>query len=189
MTLEEILAVYNGSNGEATRAMYERLTAIGPRGDLAVNLFRAHKTSHRAKKYRGGNGRGSFRGQSYDTKQWSIGNICRLLVANGEAWRYTWGWGRDEKAIGFEHVLYVDIPPGQVSYHSEYRGDGPDYSGKWDGVINAGADRISRYCAMLFAADSLAGDVGPPPECPGHVASDEDPKVCARCGVHINEIV
>lgn len=24
--------------------------------------------------------------------------------------------------------------------------------------------------------------------CPGHVASERDPKVCGRCGVHINEL-
>jgi hypothetical protein len=25
-------------------------------------------------------------------------------------------------------------------------------------------------------------------DCPGHVASDDNPKVCARCGVHIDEL-
>lgn len=24
--------------------------------------------------------------------------------------------------------------------------------------------------------------------CPGHVASDADPKICGRCGIHINEL-
>lgn len=24
--------------------------------------------------------------------------------------------------------------------------------------------------------------------CPGHIASENDPKICARCGVHINSL-
>jgi hypothetical protein len=30
--------------------------------------------------------------------------------------------------------------------------------------------------------------VKPSEECPGHVASEADPKICGRCGVHINEL-
>lgn len=25
-------------------------------------------------------------------------------------------------------------------------------------------------------------------ECPGHIASEQDPKVCARCGTHIDSL-
>ena len=28
----------------------------------------------------------------------------------------------------------------------------------------------------------------PEQDCPGHVATDHDPKVCARCGVHIDDL-
>ena len=55
-----IHAIYEGSNGDATRALYEHLQTLGPAGVIALNLFRAQKCSTRAKLYRGGNGRGSF---------------------------------------------------------------------------------------------------------------------------------
>ena len=42
-----ILTVYEASNGDATRALYERLEALGPVCVVAVNLFRAHKNSSR----------------------------------------------------------------------------------------------------------------------------------------------
>jgi hypothetical protein len=58
--------------GEATKALYARLEACGVQGFLAVQLFRACKSSERAKVYRGGNRQGSYRRQAYDRKQWSL---------------------------------------------------------------------------------------------------------------------
>lgn len=146
----EVRAVYDGSDGEATKALYARLEACGPLGVVATNLFRAMKTSARAKRYRGGNGKGRYRDQAYETKQWSIDNLCRELVAN-DGLALSWGWGRDERAIGFEDVLYVDLPTGQVSFHSERRRDGPDYPGDWDGAREIGGARVCAFCADVLA--------------------------------------
>ena len=84
----------------------------------------------------------------HDTKQWSLDNLVRVLVAQDLGIRF--GWGRDEKAVGFENVLYVDTPMGQMSFHTERRGDGPDYPGVWDGAAKSGPDRICRWCEMLL---------------------------------------
>ncbi len=151
----EVFAIYNGSNGDATKALYAKLEAIGPRGIIAMNVFRAAKASERAKKYRGGNGGGSYRAQAYQKKQWSMDNLCRILVAEADAIGVRFGWGFDSVTIGFEHVLYVDLPTGQISFHTERRGDGPDYPDKWDGVRRAGPDRICRYVSHVLIAASV----------------------------------
>ena len=122
MNYLEISLVYNGSNGDATRALYAKLEKVGPLGVVALNLFRALKTSSRAKLYRG---RG-YKDAAYDTKTWSLDNLVRVLIAQDDL-GIGFGWGRDEKAVGFENVLYVEIPTGQMSFHTERRGDGPDY--------------------------------------------------------------
>src|SRR5689334_7177425 len=90
---DDILAIYNGSNGDATKAVYVELEAIGPIGVVAVNLFRACKTSGRAKVYRGRH----YKGAAYDTKQWSMENLARVLSDHCEALGIVWGWGLDEK--------------------------------------------------------------------------------------------
>lgn len=142
---------YNGSNGSATVAVYERLKAIGPRGEIAMNLFRACKCSERAKQYRGGNAQGSYRSQAYARKDWSIGQLADILAQHAEREGITWGWGWDDKAPGFESVLYVDLPEfGQVSFHNRVRHAGPDYTKPWDGIRGLGASRIIRFaCAVL----------------------------------------
>lgn len=150
-TIERVAAVYAGSSGERTRALYADLAAIGPRGALAVNLFRATKTSARAKLYRGGNSKGRYRQQAYETKQWAMDNLTAMLGEHAEELGITWGWAIDQKAEYHRWVLYVDLPTGQVSWHTENRGVGPDYVGHWDGMKGHQADRICRWCARLLA--------------------------------------
>ncbi len=145
MKYVDIAIVYNGSNGDATKALYAKLEKVGPLGVVAMNLFRALKASSRAKVYRG---RG-YRDAAYDKKAWSMDNLCRVLVAQ-EDLGIEFGWGRDEKAVGFENVLYVDIPTGQMSFHTDRRGDGPDYPGAWDGAEKTGPERICRWCELLL---------------------------------------
>lgn len=152
MTFDEILAVFSGSDADATKALYARLLTFAPRGLVAVNLMRASKASERAKKYRGGTRGGpSYRTLAYDKKDWAIGELCRALVGNPDV-APSWGWGRDENTRGFEDVLYVDIPgAGQVSFHVSYRKDGPDYPGAWDGIKGVGARRIARWVEAILA--------------------------------------
>ena len=46
----DIAVVYDGSNGDATRALYAKLEKVGPLGVVALNLFRALKTSSKSGK-------------------------------------------------------------------------------------------------------------------------------------------
>jgi len=148
-SFDQILAIFNGSNGEATKTMYVELDAMGPIGIIAVNLFRACKTSSRAKNYRGRR----FKGAAYDTKQWSMDNLVKVLSEHGDALGIRWGWGLDEKQEFHKWVLYVDTPRmrGQVSFHTAARGEGPDYPGAWDGAKDVAAQRICRFVADVFA--------------------------------------
>lgn len=133
--------IFDGNNGDATKAYYLDLNARGPAGELAVALFRAQKRSTAAKRYR----RGKFRHAAYDVKNWSLTEICRVLVAHGAALCVTWGWGRDEGTPGYEWVLYVDLPNGQMSFHSAERFAGPDYPGQWDRQ-HLSEERIIAFC-------------------------------------------
>lgn len=146
----EVFTVFNGSDGDATRKLYQELEPRGPAGVVAVNLFRACKTSGRAKVYRGG----GYRGMAYDRKEWSLRNLTKALAADATALGITWGWAIDEEAARrnspHQHVLYIDLPTGQVSFHSGERLDGPDYAGAWDGVLGKSPDRIVRFCVRVL---------------------------------------
>lgn len=148
--IAEVVGVYEGSNGDATKAFYARLEALGPIGIIATNLFRAQKTSSRAKVYR----RSAHRHRSYDTKQWSMGNLARALTDHAAQVGITWGWAIDLEQAHHNAVLYVDIPTGQVSFHTDTKGIGPDYHGHWDGMRDVAADRICRWCARLLATEA-----------------------------------
>lgn len=154
--IADVLRIYKGSNGEVTLALYKRLETMGPAGMVALNLFRACKCSERAKVYRGGNAHGRYRDQAYERKQFSIDNLCKILTEHAHALGIVWGWGRDEKQGKHDAVLYVEIPTGQVSFHTEPRGEGPDYPAAWDGARGQSADRICRWTARLLDAEKAA---------------------------------
>jgi hypothetical protein len=56
----------------------------------------------------------------------------------------------DPATPAYSHVLYVDLPTGQVSFHTAARDDGPAYAGAWDGIKGQGPDRIIRWVARLL---------------------------------------
>jgi hypothetical protein len=173
----DVLRIYRGSDGDATAALYRDLEALGPVGAVAVNLFRACKASERAKTYRR-----DFSREAYGRKQWAMDNLCNALTEHAAVIGDRWGWGVDDKQPVHRHVLYIDLPTGQVSFHSAVRGRGPDYAGAWDGRPAQSADRICRWLGRLFA-DTYAEE-----SCPGHVASERDAKICGRCGIHIDSL-
>lgn len=180
MHLAEIYLIYQGSDGVSTKALYDKLDALGPAGEIATNLFRAHKSSERAKGYRGrAPGRGSYRGLAYGRKQWAMDNLCKILQAHGEALGIVWGWGVDTKQSYHSDVLYVDIPTGQVSFHTAGRGDGPDYPRGWDGQRNAGAQRVCTWCAQLLGkgprSTGPSGGEGTPNGGPSETTNDQAP--------------
>lgn len=152
MSLEHVLAVYNGSDGDATKALYERLSQFGPVGNIAVNLFRAQKNSARAKLYRGG----GYRGRAYGRKEWAIDNLATALTEHADECSMRWGWGTDPEQPFHNVVLYVDLPTGQASFHTDHRGEGPDYPGAWDGKPGWSPDRIIRFIARLLADNADA---------------------------------
>ncbi|OFX03910.1 MAG: hypothetical protein A3E78_07455 [Alphaproteobacteria bacterium RIFCSPHIGHO2_12_FULL_63_12] len=143
--LINIAGIYEGSDGEATKALYAELQALGPIGIVAVNLFRAQKCSARAKVYRG---RG-YRDAAYDRKQWSMDNLVDVLLEHSSL-GLTWGWKEDPRAEYHKWVLYVELPVGQVSFHTLTRGKGPDYPGDWDGRKDVSPGRICQFVAKVF---------------------------------------
>ncbi len=145
------IEVYNGSDGEVTKAFYAELEKLGVIGIVALNLFRAQKCSERVKKYRGGNGHGRYKDQAYERKSWSMGLLCKALQDHGKVLGITWGWGLDGSQDNFAPwVLYVDLPQGQVSFHALSRGAGPDYDGKWDGSVGSSPVRIIGFCDRIL---------------------------------------
>lgn len=155
------LEIYAGSDGQATRAFYAELEKRGPAGALACNLLRAQKASARAKVYRGGiAGKGSFRSLAYEKKAWSLQMLCTILGDHAGALGIAWGWQADTARDYAPWVLYVDLPQGQVSFHSLQRMPGPDYSGHWDGK-HASAERIIDFCDSVLNAPPLAAAVLP----------------------------
>jgi hypothetical protein len=147
----DVLQIYQGSDASATRKLYARLVQLGPIGVVAVNLFRAQKSSERAKVYRGGvRGLGSYRELAYDRKQWSMDDLCKALGEHAARLNIAWGWGVDNAQLVHKHVLYVELPTGQVSFHTSVRGSGPSYAGSWDGIPGRSPDRIMRFVARLL---------------------------------------
>lgn len=149
--------VYAGSDGEVTKAYYANLMDKGAVGIVAMNLFRAQKCSARAKVYRG---RG-YRDEAYERKQWSMGQLCECLAARPEL-RIKFGWKEDPGA----HVpwlLYIDLPQGQVSFHSPERGKGPDYLGEWD-QQHSSEERILEFCDMVMEGKCAVGNLNHPSE-------------------------
>lgn len=144
--LAYVMTVYSGSDAHATKGLYARLVKVGPVGTIAVNLLRAQKSSERAKVYRGR----SYRGLAYDKKQWSMDQLTTALTEHGEALGIGWGWGEDPKQEFHRWVLYVELPNGQVSFHTAERGAGPDAPRPWDGVLRASPQRICSWAAQLL---------------------------------------
>lgn len=153
-TLTDVTLIYQGSNGDVTLGLYRHLETLGPIGVIGINLFRAQKSSERAKVYRGG----GYRGMAYDRKQWAMDNLCKALIEEGERAAIAWGWGEDPATIGYPHVLYIDLPTGQVSFHTAARGPGPSYEKPWDGVTGQSADRILRWIGRLVAGTAVMAE-------------------------------
>lgn len=140
-----------------TRAYYAALERRGPIGEFAANLMRAQKASTRAKRYRGGiSGVGSFSDLAYQKKGQSLIRLCDSLLKHGPALRYAgdtetirWGWKIDPLQPHAKWVLYIDLPLGQVSFHSTERFGGPDYPAEFDGA-HVSAARIIAFCDFVF---------------------------------------
>lgn len=165
--------VYYGSNGGATRSFCKRLEKLSHLGRIAAALFRAQKASTRAKVYHGGfrsNGGewNSYRELAYERKGECLCALCELLAEDSCGLR--WGWRDDPKQSHARYVLYVELPEGQVSFHSTERHDGPEHEGDWDG------QRKSEERILEFADAVLAQS----PEATGSEEPSSRPRRCTQ---------
>jgi hypothetical protein len=153
--IRPVAAAYYGSDAVASRRVCRDLERLGPHGRLAASLYRAQKASARAKVYRSGprGRRGSYRALAYERKGQHLEAVVALLEA--EPCGLQWGWGRDDTQVVARWVLYVDLPVGQVSFHSTRRFAGPDYLGTWDGQL-VSEERVVRFCDTLLAGSGHA---------------------------------
>lgn len=144
--------VYEGSNGGATRSFCSRLEKVGHIGRIAASLFRVQKASARAKVYRGGIKKGrlrvSYRELSYEQKGKHIERLCDVLCRGSCGME--WGWRKDADQRYAPYVIYVDLPQGQVSFHSTKQFAGPKYEKDWDGTYES-EERILAFCDSVLS--------------------------------------
>jgi hypothetical protein len=144
--------VFYGSDRAVTRRWLSALATRGPRGIIAAYLFRAQKASTLAKKYRGGvRGVASYRSLAYNRKNDALVELVSTLRTFGDREGIAWGWQSDPNQPIAPYILYIDLPTGQCSFHSEQRLTGPDYPGDWDG-LHRSAEHILDWCEQLVAA-------------------------------------
>ena len=153
----DVWKTYCASDRGATRRLLASLRGAGPKGRIAAGLLKAMKASSRAKKYRGGyrhdNGDVTeFSKYSYRRKQAGLKEVCLQLEL--DPCGMTWGWGTDSKNAEAPHVLYIDLPQGQVAFHSTKRYAGPNYSGKKSAKHSE--RRVISFCHDVF--ESLTTD-------------------------------
>lgn len=137
-------SVFSGSCAAVTRTYLAELTKCGLLGRIAAELFRAQKSSTRAKRYRGG-----YKELAYGRKGGCLEKLCTYLQEDNCG--IGWGWGNDPSESYAPHVLYVDLPTGQASFHSPVRFCGPDYPGEWD----TGSDSLESvvgFCNQIMAS-------------------------------------
>lgn len=136
LQLPTVAEAYFGSTAAITRRVYDTLRKLGSDGHVAQLLLAAAKASSRAKQQR----RSKYREHAYARKEAAIAELCELLPHTN----LLWGWSADEAVVVAPYVIYVELPDGQVSFHSPRRGKGPCYRRKWDGQY-ASEDRIIAY--------------------------------------------
>lgn len=149
----DIVRIYQGSDGEATRALYRALEQFGPVGGIAVNapanvrnapscIAAAAATKPRPMIARTG---------ASATSRRALHSAPAAEVASG----VVWGWAIDDalraKGDPHHHILYIELSTGQVSFHTGSRGPGADYAGQWDGARGVAAERICRWVAVVMA--------------------------------------
>lgn len=144
-----VMEVYEGSSGQATLDLYAKLEKLGPVGVVALNLFRAQKASARAKVYRR-----KFKGVAYEKKNWSLKLLCDALTGHAPNFGLTFGWREDPNQEYHNWVLYVDLPTGQVSFHSANALSAQRYDRPWDSSGDS-ASRIVQFVQRVVDRSEL----------------------------------
>jgi len=140
--VDEICQTIKAAKAARTAKLYKRIGQCGTVGPIAEILLRVQISSEKGKKYRGDSS-----GFSYAKKSECMAGLCAVLK---DQQQIDYGWGIDRKCDA-EHVLYVDLPNGQVSFHCFDRIGGPDYPKQWDGA-HASGKRIREFAASVLAA-------------------------------------
>jgi hypothetical protein len=86
---------------------------------------------------------------AYEKKEWSMEQLCAALNESD----IDHGWAVDETQEVHRHVLYVELPTGQVSFHTEKRLLGPEFSGRWDGIRDVASERIVSFANSILGAE------------------------------------
>jgi hypothetical protein len=142
----------------------QRLESLGPAGLIAAFAFRVQQASDEAKdhiEHRFNAQTGAEYGRAasrdaYGSKNWAMQRLYFALVDYADQLGITWGWRSDPKTPSHPHVLYIDLPTGQVSFHAEHRGHGPDYPAEWDGTYDI-RDRIQRWVDPTHRGSAVSG--------------------------------
>jgi hypothetical protein len=131
----------------ATRALYARLDSCGPAGQVALNLFRAHRCITQAMncdpEYRQHTRQISRK--AYERKDWALRLLCRALMDHSVELRIPWGWSCDSRDKRAPWSLHIDLPQGQVVFRNPCRLTGYDYVGRRDNPDKS-EERIIAYC-------------------------------------------
>jgi hypothetical protein len=104
------------------------LEGHGPTGEIASFMLRAQIYSDAAKSA----DTRSDAQDIYSRKNWAMQRLYFALKAHAASAGLEWGWGPDPDTRYYPHVLYVDVPTGQISFHSPWGGQ-PQYTKSWDG--------------------------------------------------------
>lgn len=145
--------VYNSSDAELTRSYYDLLEHYGIVGRFALNLFRALKCSDRAAKYTDL----GHRTKTLGRKRYSIESLVAILNEHATALGITWGWRTEHHdpkyvsagAQAAPHALYMNLPTGQVRFHSPARMTGPEYTGETNLDHYGRATRVIKFCDRI----------------------------------------
>lgn len=136
-------AIYAGSDGDATRALFDEL--YGVRGALAVCLFRASKCTERA-----AGAQGHYRDIAVGRKRWALE---QLLIALQENATYGYGWSFNLEDEKLPWVLRVDLPQGPVRFPTAVKGDGPVYPGPWAPDDQQTAPRVVAFVNAVLRGE------------------------------------
>lgn len=138
------------SDPVATKALYTRLEACGPAGQVALNLFRAHRCITQAQNCENGYQHSTtISRKAYERKDWALLLLCRALMNHSLELRIPWGWCCDSRDRRAPWTLRVDLPQGQVIFRNPRRLTGYDYIGRRDNQEKT-EERIFAFCEEVL---------------------------------------
>ncbi len=134
---------------EITSGVYQALQAHGTLGYVALNLFRASQCNLDVKQT---TGRRLSR-EAYERKIWSISLLAETLKQHADKLHLQWGWSVDEAEPRFKHILFVELPTGQVSFNTDKRSLGPKLKANLDGQKGQSGVRICEFVTQILTGE------------------------------------